>query len=188
VRGVARIIHVEERVQIPEGVRVQVDNLRVRVEGPRGVVERDFSHARGVLISLRDSEVVVEAYMADRRVKALVGTIASHIRNMITGVTKGYRYRLKIVYTHFPITVVYDKQNKVVRIKNFIGEKADRVARVYGNVDVRVEGSDVIVEGVDIEEVGLTAASIERATRVKDRDRRVFVDGIYIYSREVAGE
>jgi large subunit ribosomal protein L6 len=185
---VAKAIHVEERVPIPEGVRVQVNGLKVRVEGPRGVLEKDFSHARGVLISLRDNEVVVEAYLADRKLKALVGTLASHIKNMITGVTRGFRYKLKIVYTHFPVTVVVDKQNKLVRIKNFLGEKADRIAKICGNVEVRVEGNDVIVEGIDIEEVGLTAASIERATRVKDLDRRIFADGIYIYERGVAGE
>jgi len=185
---VVKSIHIEERVPIPEGVKVQVEDLKVRVEGPRGVLEKDFSHARGVYISLRDSEVVVEAYMANRKLKALVGTVASHIKNMITGVTKGYRYKLKIVYSHFPFTVVFDKENRVVRIKNFLGEKADRVARIYGNVDVRIEGSDIIVEGIDVEEVGLTAASIERATRIKDLDRRIFADGIYIYSREIAGE
>jgi len=184
----AKTIHLEERIPVPSDVKVHVEGLKVRVEGPLGVLERDFSHARGVLISLRDNEVVVEAYLADRKLKALVGTVAAHIKNMITGVTKGFRYKLKIIYTHFPVTVIVDKRNRVVRIKNFIGEKADRIAKIYGNVDVRVEGNDIIVEGIDIEEVGLTAASIERATRVKDRDRRIFVDGIYIYHRGIAGE
>jgi large subunit ribosomal protein L6 len=183
-----KAIHVEERISIPEGVRVHVENLKIRVEGPKGTVEKDFSHARGVYISLRDNEVIVEAYLANRRVKALVGTIASHIENMIIGVTRGFRYKLKIVYSHFPVTVVVDKERGVVRIKNFLGEKADRIAKIYGNVDIRVEGDDVIVEGVNIEEVGLTAASIEKATRVRERDRRVFVDGIYIYERGVIGE
>jgi large subunit ribosomal protein L6 len=182
-----KAIHVEERVLIPEGVKVHVENLKIRVEGPKGALEKDFSHIRGVYISVKDNEVVIEAYLANRRVKALVGTIASHIENMIIGVSRGFRYKLKIVYSHFPVTVVVDKEKSVVKIKNFLGEKADRVAKIYGNVDVRVEGDDVIIEGINIEEVGLTAASIERATRVRERDRRVFVDGIYIYERGVIG-
>lgn len=181
-----KVLHVVETVSIPTGVTVEVNGLQVKVKGPKGEIVKDFSHARGVHISIVENNVVVEAYRADRRLKALVGAVAAHIRNMITGVVRGYRYKLKIVYSHFPVTVVVDKQNKLVRIKNFLGEKSDRVAKIYGNVSVRVEGNDVIVEGIDIEEVGLTAASIERATKVKDLDRRIFMDGIYIYERGVA--
>lgn len=183
----AKAVYVSERVKIPEGVEVEVEGFKVRVKGPKGVLERDFSHARNVLIRKEGNEVIVEAYFAPRRVKALVGTIAAHIRNMITGVTKGFRYKLKIIYSHFPVTVIVDEENKIIRIKNFLGEKADRIAKIVGDdVKVRVEGEDVIVEGIDIEHVGQTAANIELATKVKDKDRRVFVDGIYIYERGVA--
>lgn len=181
-------LHVVEKVKIPENVTVQVEGLKVRVVGPKGELARDFSHVRRVYISIQDNHVVVEAYNADRKLRALVGTIAAHIRNMIVGVTKGFKYKLRIVYSHFPVSVAVDTQNRVVRIKNFLGEKADRVAKIYGNVTVRVEGHDIIVEGIDIEEVGLTATSIERATRVKDLDRRVFADGIYIYERGVQSD
>jgi len=180
-----KVFHILETVEIPTGVYVEVDGLRIKIKGPKGEVSRDFSHAIGINVSVRDNKVVIEAFKANRKLKALVGTIAAHIRNMIVGVTKGYRYKLKIVYSHFPITVTVDDKNKIVRIKNFLGEKADRVAKIYGNVKVRVEGNDVIVEGVDIEELGLTAASIERATKIRDLDRRVFADGIYIYERGV---
>lgn len=182
----AKALHVVEKVEIPENVTVEVDGLKVTVKGPKGSLSKDFSHARRVYISVQGNKVIVEAFNADRKLKAVVGTIAAHIKNMILGVTKGFRYKLKIVYSHFPVTVVVDEKNRVVRIRNFLGEKADRIAKIYGNVKVRVEGSDVIVEGIDIEEVGLTAASIEHATKVKDLDRRIFVDGIYIYERGVA--
>jgi len=178
-----KLLHVQEKVGIPVGVTVEVDGLRVVVKGPKGSVTRDFSHARGVSIRVGGNEVVVEAFSADRKLKALVGTVAAHIRNMITGVTRGYRYKLKIIFSHFPINVTVDEKNKIVRIRNFMGEKSDRIAKIYGNVKVKVSGEDIIVEGIDIEEVGLTAASIERATRVTDRDRRIFVDGIYIYEK-----
>ncbi|MEM1635761.1 MAG: 50S ribosomal protein L6 [Thermosphaera sp.] len=176
-------LHVVETVEIPQGVSVTVEGSKVIVKGPKGEASRDFSHARDVLIRVEEGRAVVEAFLADRKKKALVGTVAAHIRNMITGVTKGYVYKLKIISSHFPMTVVVDEKNGVVRIKNFIGEKADRIAKIHGRVKVKVSGSDVIVEGVDIEEVGLTAASIERATRIPDRDRRVFSDGIFIYER-----
>ncbi|WP_048078741.1 50S ribosomal protein L6 [Desulfurococcus mucosus] len=178
-----KTLHIAEKIVVPEGVTVEVEGSKVTVKGPKGTVSRDFSHARGVFIRLEDGAVIVETYVADRERKALVGSVAAHIRNMITGVTKGYRYKLKIIFSHFPISVVVDEKNRVVRIRNFMGEKSDRIAKIHGNVKVKVSGEDIVVEGVDIEEVGLTAASIERATRVTDRDRRVFMDGIYIYEK-----
>ena len=184
----AKATYVAEEVRIPEGVEVEVDGARVRVRGPKGELERDFSHARGVFIRLDEDEegkkVVVEAFFADRRRKALVGSIASHIENMITGVTKGFRYKLKVVFSHFPITVKV--QGDKVVIENFLGEKAPRIAKILPGVTVKVQKNDVIVEGIDIESVGQTAANIELATKVKDKDRRVFIDGIYIYEKGVA--
>lgn len=175
--------HVVEKVKVPENVTVEVNGYKVTVKGPKGTLTKDFSHAREVIIRLEGDEVIVEAFMADRKVKALVGTVAAHIRNMITGVTKGYRYKLKMIFSHFPFNVQVNEKERVVIIRNFLGERADRVAKIYGDVKVRVEGNDIIVEGIDIEAVGLTAASLERATRVTDRDRRVFMDGIYLYER-----
>ena len=175
-------VHVVEEVEIPENVNVTIDGLRVVVEGPKGRLERDFSHAKEVKISKKDNKVIVETFFANRKKKALVGTIASHIENMIKGVTKGYRYKLKVIYSHFPITVEVDNSNRIVRIKNFLGERSDRIAKIVGDdVKVTVKGEDVIVEGIDIEHVGQTAANIELATKIKDKDRRVFADGIYIY-------
>ncbi|MGC9210329.1 MAG: 50S ribosomal protein L6 [Acidilobus sp.] len=178
-----RALHVERRVEIPQGVSVQVDGLKVTVKGPRGEVRKDFSHARGINIRVEGNHVVVESYLADTRTKALVGTIAAHVKNMITGVVKGFRYRLKIISTHFPVSVKVEK-NRVV-ISNFLGEKAPRYATIMPGVTVKVQGQDIIVEGNDIEAVGQTAANIERATHISEFDRRKFMDGIYIYSREV---
>ncbi len=182
----AKMVHVAEEVEIPEGVQVIVDGKKVVVEGPKGKLERDFSHARDVIIRKENNKVIVETFFANRKKKALVPAIASHINNMIIGVTKGFRYKLKIVYSHFPITVKV-QDNKVL-IENFLGERAPRVAKIFGNVKVSVKGDDVIVEGINIEEVGQTAANIEHATKVRGFDRRVFMDGIYIYERGVIEE
>ncbi len=180
----AKDVHVAKRVEIPEGVDVEVEGLKVRVKGPKGELERDFSHTRGIIIRRDNGAVVVEAFFADSRKRALVGTVAAHIKNMITGVTKGFRYKMKIVYSHFPINV--NVKGDKVHISNFLGEKAGRVATILPGVTVKVQGQDVIVEGIDIERVAQTAANIEHATKVRGKDRRKFMDGIYIYAREVA--
>ncbi|MCE4610657.1 MAG: 50S ribosomal protein L6 [Desulfurococcales archaeon] len=170
-------------VEVPDGVEVEVEGLKVRVKGPKGELERDFSHAKGVLIRKEDGRIVVESFFANARKRALVGTIAAHIKNMIKGVRGGFRYKLKIIYSHFPMKVEISGDRVV--ISNFLGEKAPRVARIMPGVSVRVEGQDVIVEGVDLEAVAQTAANIELATKIKDKDRRKFMDGIYIYEKEV---
>jgi large subunit ribosomal protein L6 len=100
---------------------------------------------------------------------------------MITGVTKGYQYKLKIVFSHFPISVKL--QDKSVLIENFTGERRPRRIKLIGSVKVKIEPDDIIVEGSNLEEVSQTAAYIEQATRVRNKDPRVFLDGIYVYER-----
>ncbi|MEM2537643.1 MAG: 50S ribosomal protein L6, partial [Candidatus Bathyarchaeia archaeon] len=104
-----------------------------------------------------------------------------HINNMITGVRKGFTYKLKIVFSHFPISVKV--QGNTVLIENFTGERSPRKAKIIGNVKVKVQGDDVIVQGINLEEVSQTAANIEQATKIRRKDPRVFLDGIYLYER-----
>jgi len=176
-----KAVKVARVVEIPEDVSISIEGMRVSVKGPKGTVERDFSHAVGVNLSMDGKKVIVESYFANRRKKALVGTIASHIENMIEGVRKGYTYKLKIIFSHFPISV--EVKGDKVFIKNFLGEKAPRIAKILPGVTVKATKEDVIVEGIDIEAVGQTAANIERATKISEFDRRVFMDGIYIYEK-----
>ncbi len=176
-----REVRLVEEIEIPEGVEVSIEGMKVTVSGPKGKVVRDFSFARGIRIFREGSEVKVETFFADRKRKALLYSIAAHIENMIEGVLKGYRYKLKIIYQHFPISVKVDGDRVI--IENFLGEKAPRVAKIVGDVKVKVTRDEIVVEGVDIESVGQTAANIELATKIKGFDRRVFVDGIYIYEK-----
>lgn len=172
---------VEEDVEVPEGVEVKLDGRHVSVSGPLGRLERDFSHAP-IDIRFEDGKVVVEARWPDKKQAAVVGTVRSHIRNMIRGVKKGFTYRLKTVFAHFPVNVKVEG-SKVV-IENFGGERRPRVVQVSGNVKITVEGDDVVVKGMDLERVSQAAADIQRATRIKNKDPRVFLDGIYIYEKQ----
>jgi len=175
-----RVVEAVEWVGIPDGVEVSVDGRRVTVEGEKGTVMRDFSHAP-VSIQLDGDKVKVQTSWPRKREVALVGTVKSHIQNMMTGVTKGFTYKLKIVFSHFPISVKV--REKTVAIENFTGERSPRIARIMGNTKVTIEGEDVIVQGIDIEDVSQTAANMQRATKVKNKDPRVFLDGVYVYEQ-----
>jgi len=91
---------------------------------------------------------------------------------------------MKIVYAHFPMTVkATQSQNKVI-IENFLGERYPRTAKIIGHSQVEIQGDEVIITGINKEEVGQTMANIEQATKIKGRDPRVFQDGIYLVAKE----
>ncbi len=176
---------VETVVDVPDGVQVRIDGRMLEVKGPKGKVIKDLSKIH-VDVNVEDSRVRIRPLLAKgkprRKDKAIVNTMQSIVRNMIEGVLDGYTYRLKIVHAHFPISVKV--KGKQVLIENFIGERSPRVAEIVGDCKVSVEGEDVIVKGVSLEDVAQTAANIENATSIKGKDTRVFLDGIYIYAKE----
>jgi large subunit ribosomal protein L6 len=173
-----------KEVSIPEKVSVEISGPRIEISGEQGKVVRNFDlQLRGTDLKIEKVENKIKIFSAkeDRETKALIGTIAAHIRNMIEGVSKGYTYKLKIVYSHFPITVKVEGDK--VLIQNFLGERVPRVAKILGQTKVRVEGQDVYVSGIDLDEVSQTAANIEQACRIVGYDRRTFPDGIFIVSK-----
>jgi len=175
-----RAVEAVKTVEIPNGVEAKIDGRVVTIKGEKGILTRDFSKAP-VLIQLEDKAIKVQANWPRKREVALVGTVSSHIQNMITGVTKGFTYKLKIVFSHFPISVRV-KEN-VVSIENFTGERSPRHVKIMGDTKVSVKEDDVIVQGISLEDVSQTAANIERGTKVKVKDPRVFLDGIFIYEK-----
>jgi len=176
-----RALEAVKTIEVPNGVEVKVNGRIVSVKGEKGGLTKDFSEAP-VTVQFKGKEIKVQANWPRKREAALVGTVCSHIQNMITGVTKGYTYKLKIVFSHFPISVKV-KEN-MVSIENFTGERSPRWARIMGNVRVSAKEDDVIVQGVNIEDVSQTAANIEHATKVKRKDPRIFLDGIFIYEKK----
>ena len=171
----------QQTVKVPNDVGVDVNRGHVSVKGPLGKLERDFTHAP-IAIRLDGRDVVVEAQWPDKQRSAMVGTISSHIRNMITGVLKGFTYKLKVVFAHFPMNVKIEG-NRVI-IENFGGERQPRIISVPSAVNVFLEGDDILLKGIDLEEVSQAAANIQQGTRIKKRDPRVFLDGIYIFEHQ----
>ena len=178
-------------IHVPEGVKVTVDGLKVTVEGPLGKLENDFSHmGRQVHIDTLENNVIrVRGDSKRKKVKALVGTLAAHIRNMITGVTKGYTYYMRIFYTHFPVKIRVDEKAGLVYIENLYGERYPRIAKMLPGVKVKRDGKEVVtVSGINKYHVSQTAANIEQATRLtgkRRKDQRKFLDGVYMRKREV---
>ncbi len=175
-----RLPEVSKTIQVPDDVTLNVEGKRIDVKGAKGNLTRDFSYAT-VSIEGEGKNVRIWAKWPRKKEAALVGTIYSHINNMITGVTKGYTYKMKIVFSHFPISI--KQQGKFVMIENFTGERRPRSVKILGEVKVKIEPDDIIIQGINFEQVSQTAANIEQSTKVRGKDPRVFLDGIYIYER-----
>jgi len=169
-------LHTDE-IEVPEKVQVDIDDGQVTVKGPLGEVSRKLFDVK-VEVVKQDSSVFVVINTGRAKHRALMGTFAAHIRNMVHGVTEGFECGMKVVYAHFPIKASVKGDTFV--IENFLGEKHPRRADILGKTKVVIKGDQVVVSGLDIEEVGQTAANIERATKIKGFDPRIFQDGIYI--------
>jgi large subunit ribosomal protein L6 len=175
----------ETRIEIPEDVTAEMDHLDITVEGPNGSVSRRLWYP-DITVSVEDGEVVVSAEAEDAKTVSTVGTFESHVRNMFHGVTEGWEYHMEVFYSHFPMQV--DVEGSEVVISNFLGERHPRRATIRGDTEVRIDGEEITLSGPDIEDVGQTAADVEQLTRVKDKDTRVFQDGVYITQKPRRGE
>ena len=172
---------IERTVEIPEGVSASIDGEKVTITGPKGSVSRDFVSARHNILQ-EGGALLVRIDVPRRKEKALAGTWNAHLNNMVKGVTDGFTYTLKALYSHFPMTLAV-KGNQLI-VTNYFGERVPRSANILSGVDVKVQNkTEIVVSGIDKEAVGQTAANIERSTTVKKRDRRVFQDGIYLIEK-----
>ena len=172
----------QQRVmEMPEGVAADLHGRTLSIKGKLGEAKKHFDKVK-VNLSVDGNRVVISPFSKKKKDNVIINTVTSLVNNMVSGVTKGYTYRLKVVYAHFPISVK-TKGNQIL-IENFVGERSPRVAIIVGGCKVSVEGDDIIVKGVSLEDVGQTAANVELATRIKKKDQRVFLDGVYIYQKE----
>ena len=172
----------KDTVDVPEGVTVTIVDRTVTVKGQKVTLSREFPVSR-INMSLVGNQVTLTCDLPKKKENALLGTFRSHITNMIIGVTDGFEYKMKIVYSHFPVKTSI-KGDKFV-IENFLGEKHPRTANILGDTKIVVKGDEVTLTGSDKEHVGQTTANIEQITKIKGYDPRVFQDGIYITGKGV---
>ena len=171
----------QSAVQMPDGVTVALAGRMLSVKGKLGEAKKNFDKIN-VNVAVEGNRVVFTPFSAKKKDNVIINTVSSIVNNMVTGVTKGYTYKVKVVYAHFPITE--KTKGKQVLVENFVGERSPRVAEIVGDCKVSVEGDDVLVKGVSVEDVGQTAANIELATKIRRKDQRIFLDGLYIYHKE----
>jgi len=167
----------EKAIEIPEGVKAEKKGNALEVSGPKGSLQREFFDTR-IKWEIQGSQVKIKSRDERKRTLALTGTFASHMKNMIIGVTSGFEARLKVIYSHFPMKIKVE--GSILVIQNFMGGRDSRKTSILEGVKVEVKKDDIIVSGASKEDVGQTAGRIEGIAKVTGFDRRVFQDGIHL--------
>jgi len=184
-----RDIYKDEEITVPSDVTLDIKSRVITCSGPRGTLTKAVKHINMDLRLVkpttegRDTKVKLVVWHGARKHVACLRTVKSLIENMITGVTKGFRYKLRAVYAHFPINIIVQDGGKAVEIRNFLGEKLARQVAMLEGVSVseaKGQKDEYWVEGNDIEAVSQSAASIHGACLVRNKDIRKFLDGVYV--------
>jgi len=171
----------QEILEIPEGISVTMKKHMIQFQGPLGKTFKSFRKIP-VNIEINDGKLTLKAQGTRKRDYSILHTARSLIKNIFEGLIEGYTIKMKVVYAHFPITVKV--KEKTILIENFQGERAPRTTTIVGNTKIIPKGEDVILTGEVWTDITQTAANIELKTKVKNKDHRVFLDGIYVYEKK----
>lgn len=170
----------EEYIGIPKGIKVDATEGEIKIKGSEGEITKRLLNPK-IKIKVEDNKIIIGGLKNSKREKKIIGTFKAHIKNMMKGCKKPYKHTLKICSGHFPMNVSLNNDELIV--KNFLGEKTPRVLKLKKNINVKVEGDQVIVESIDKKLAGQTAADIEKLCKITNRDPRIFQDGIWIINK-----
>ncbi|HWY34713.1 MAG TPA: 50S ribosomal protein L6 [Nitrosopumilaceae archaeon] len=170
----------EVTISVPENVKVTEKHRILNVEGPLGKTRKNFKKIP-VDLQVNGKNIILKSLGTRKKDYAIFKTSESIIKTLIKGIQQGYTFKMKIVYAHFPITVKVKDDD--ILVENFQGERAARISKIVGNTKVATKGDDVIITGSVLTDVSQTAASLQQNTKVKNKDHRVFLDGIYLFEK-----
>ena len=179
-------LYIEKDIELPEDLKVTIKGSLVTIEGSKGSLTKDFENANVELKKLKN-KINVRAFYINKKKKGSTLAVVGLIENMITGVTEGYTYKSKIIFSHFPITVEPDNKKRIITIKNLYGGRKHIVVPIVGSdTKVTVDKDDVIIEGIDKEAVGQTTANMREACRLRGKrkkDPETFMDGVWQWDK-----
>ncbi|MFH1199816.1 MAG: 50S ribosomal protein L6 [Candidatus Micrarchaeota archaeon] len=163
--------------EIPKELAIKVGQDALTVSA-KGVATKVKFNSQVMKVAEKGGKLEITAWGSENRTKrAAMISLTKHIDNVAKGANKPFEKSLTVIYAHFPVSV--EVKGKEIFIKNFLGEKLPRKAAISGNAAVKVNGQEITVTGANKDEVGQTAANLVSATRITNKDRRVFQDGIY---------
>ncbi|MBY9000114.1 MAG: 50S ribosomal protein L6 [Candidatus Heimdallarchaeota archaeon] len=180
-------VYIERDVELLEDVKVTLEGFVVTMEGKKGKLIKDFENFKVELKQSKD-KINVKSYFVDKKKKAKMLAVVGYLKNMMIGVTVGYTYKSKIIFSHFPITVEPDNKKRLIIVKNLYGGRKPLVVPIVGDdTTVKVDKDDVIIEGINKEAVGQTTANMKEICKLRGKrkkDPETFMDGIWKWASE----
>lgn len=141
-------------VDIPSGVQVELNGSKVRVKGPKGELQREFSKLIG--IKLENNQLNITRNSEDPAERALHGTTRAVIANMIHGVSKGFEVVLEVEGVGYRAEM--DGKNLALYVGYSHPVKMEPPAGVSFETDAKTRQIKVL--GFDKELIGQVAANI----------------------------
>jgi large subunit ribosomal protein L6 len=141
-------------IQIPAGVEVKIEEGKISAKGPKGFISKEIP--AGILVELKEKEIVVSPKSINKRNKALWGLVRMIISNMADGVTKGFEKKLEMEGVGFRANI---QGNDLVLE---VGFSHDVKVPAPEGIKYSMEKNVIVVSGADKELVGQTAAVIRR--------------------------
>jgi len=169
-----------EEIILPSGVTASVNGSEIRLKKDSKEIIRKIDTS--VKAKVEENKIILTAVRIRKNERRLMGAAKSHIKNMIDGLEKNFEYELEICNVHFPITANFDKAKGEFVIKNLLGERSPRVIKAFHpeKIEVEIKAPNIRIKSYDVEIAGQNAANLEKATRIRNRDRNKFQDGIFI--------
>ncbi len=169
----------EEIIEIPDGISCSISGQVLKCSLGSLTVEKLIS-LPNIYISINDGKILLSSKGSKKELK-IIKSYSAHIKNIFLGLKKPFVYKLEACNVHFPITLKLEKKRLI--INNFLGEKVPRAADILFGVSIDIKGQKITLSSYDKSSAGQTAANIEKATKIKNRDRRIFQDGIFIVEK-----
>jgi large subunit ribosomal protein L6 len=166
-----------EEIECPEEISAKIEGNLLIIRKGNEEIKRRLN--QNVKIKVLDKKIIFESGTTKNK-KKILGSLVAHVKNIIKGLNEKFKYQLQVANVHFPMNVSVDKEKNELVVKNFLGEKKDRRIKLVSGVEVKVIKDMIEIESSDIEKAGQCAANIEKGTKVRKRDRRIFQDGIFI--------
>ena len=164
-------------IRIPDGVNVALNSNSLVVTGPKGSLNLSFS--KSLTVTEIEGKLIVDRSTEEKHHKAIHGTTRQLIQNMISGVSIGYKKELELVGVGYQASV----QGK--RLKLQLGFSHDIFFDVPSSIQVTAQRTDIKVEGIDKQLVGIVAAKI-RSFRPPEpyKGKGVRYKGEYVRSKQ----
>ncbi len=169
-----------ESIEIPADMQCELKENKITCK--KGSTELSkLVKIPGINVNLKDKTITFECKSGNKKEYKIIKSLIAHMKNFFAGFDAKFVYRLESANVHFPMTFKVEGSRLI--INNFLGEKKPRYAEILNGVDVDLKGAKITVSSQNKDAAGQTAANFEKATKIRNRDRRVFQDGIYIIEK-----